>query len=225
MSSLNSKSVGGLPQPCPQKLICSVSRTRAPRDPRQRARDRGIQRQRRWRTVEVSRPYLSSERACHLTSTARDLLGPPPCDRFHRSKTRPHFSRDRISQHLEMFDRYAELSAIRKMKERFAGGHALDFQDLIARPSSSSAGGRCVHSFKTDLPYAQSPDRFGGRVPAAANWWGRRLLGHLVKFTDDPAMLHDETLNIMVAGRNTASVPPLLPARSWEHIKLGIGRR
>ena len=44
------------------------------------------------------------------------------------------------------------------MKERFRGGHALDFQDLISRFTMDSATeflfGSCVHSLKSDLPYA-----------------------------------------------------------------------
>lgn len=221
--------------------------------------------------------------------------------------TRPYFTRDRIS-HFEMFDRHAEL-AIRKMKERFAGGHTLDFQDLVARFTLDSATeflfGNCVHSLKSDLPYAYN-DQTGKqivRIPSAADrfaeafmgaqyaiamrlrkgWTWRleelhrdasaehmkvvdayiqpileealrknraaigkaqtksedgeeneTLLGHLTKLTDgvllqcmrlraeaslltyvlpraDPVVLHDETLNIMIAGRDTVSV--LIPTR------------
>lgn len=90
--------------------------------------------------------------------------------------TRPYFTRDRIS-HFEMFDRHAgeklDISstfgcsspvrkdvALKKMKERFRGGHTLDFQDLISRFTMDSATeflfGSCVHALKSDLPYAHN---------------------------------------------------------------------
>ncbi|TBU32981.1 cytochrome P450 monooxygenase pc-2 [Dichomitus squalens] len=195
--------------------------------------------------------------------------------KFHRSMTRPYFSRDRIS-HFEMFDRHADL-ALKKMKERFRGGHAIDFQDLISRFTMDSATeflfGSCVHSLKSDLPYAyndplalgivrsqSAADRFSAAFAAAQEviamrsrigWTWRlkelwtdaskehmkvvdeylqpiledairknrnstgkgqaeadeneTLLDHLVKYTDDFNVLHDETLNIMIAGRDTTA--------------------
>ncbi|EJF62809.1 cytochrome P450 monooxygenase pc-2 [Dichomitus squalens LYAD-421 SS1] len=195
--------------------------------------------------------------------------------KFHRSMTRPYFSRDRIS-HFEMFDRHADL-ALKKMKERFRGGHAIDFQDLISRFTMDSATeflfGSCVDSLKSDLPYAyndplalgivrsqSAADRFSAAFAAAQEviamrsrigWTWRlkelwtdaskehmkvvdeylqpiledairknrnsngkgqaeadeneTLLDHLVKYTDDFNVLHDETLNIMIAGRDTTA--------------------
>ncbi|TBU49014.1 cytochrome P450 monooxygenase pc-2 [Dichomitus squalens] len=195
--------------------------------------------------------------------------------KFHRSMTRPYFSRDRIS-HFEMFDRHADL-ALKKMKERFRGGHAIDFQDLISRFTMDSATeflfGSCVHSLKSDLPYAyndplalgivrsqSAADRFSAAFAAAQEviamrsrigWTWRlmelwtdaskehmkvvdeylqpiledairknrnstgkgqaeadeneTLLDHLVKYTDEFNVLHDETLNIMIAGRDTTA--------------------
>ncbi|KAH9927180.1 cytochrome P450 monooxygenase pc-2 [Epithele typhae] len=74
---------------------------------------------------------------------------------FHRTMTRPYFSRDRIS-HFELFNRHGDL-AIKKMKDRFAAGRALDFQDLVARFTLDSATeflfGSCVNSLHADLPY------------------------------------------------------------------------
>ncbi|KIM42749.1 hypothetical protein M413DRAFT_123126 [Hebeloma cylindrosporum] len=46
--------------------------------------------------------------------------------KFHRSMTRPFFSRDRIS-HFDNFDRHAE-DAIRQFKNRLHEGHPVDFQ-------------------------------------------------------------------------------------------------
>ncbi|GBE84577.1 cytochrome P450 monooxygenase pc-3 [Sparassis latifolia] len=75
--------------------------------------------------------------------------------KFHRSMTRPFFSKDRIS-HFELFDRHTE-EAIMKMKERLHEGRGIDFQDLIARFTLDSATeflfGHCVHSMESPLPY------------------------------------------------------------------------
>jgi hypothetical protein len=46
--------------------------------------------------------------------------------RFHRSMTRPYFSRDRISD-FDTFDRHAD-DVIGQMKARLATGQAIDFQ-------------------------------------------------------------------------------------------------
>ncbi|KAI0368065.1 cytochrome P450 monooxygenase pc-3 [Pilatotrama ljubarskyi] len=199
--------------------------------------------------------------------------------KFHRMMTRPYFSRDRIT-HFEIFDRHADL-AIKKMKERFKGGHAVDFQDLISRFTLDSASeflfGTCVDSLKSDIPYAYNDpiapkfarelsvaDRFSAAFQGAQHvismrtregWtWhfsellrdrsadhmsvvdaflqpiledaiakkhavkaqlegkgetkadeSETLLDHLVKLTNDPVILHDEMLNILIAGRDTTA--------------------
>ncbi|KAE9407488.1 cytochrome P450 [Gymnopus androsaceus JB14] len=75
--------------------------------------------------------------------------------KFHRSMTRPFFTRDRIT-HFDMFDRHAE-TFISLMKGRFRSGYAVDFQDLIGRFTLDSATeflfGSCVHSLAAGLPY------------------------------------------------------------------------
>ncbi|KAG9217631.1 hypothetical protein CCMSSC00406_0003680 [Pleurotus cornucopiae] len=75
--------------------------------------------------------------------------------KFHRSMTRPFFSRDRIS-HFDLFDRHAEI-VIQKMRERSRQGLAIDFQDLMGRFTLDSATeflfGSCVHSLNGRLPY------------------------------------------------------------------------
>ncbi|OBZ76028.1 hypothetical protein A0H81_03501 [Grifola frondosa] len=75
--------------------------------------------------------------------------------KFHRSMTRPFFTRERIS-HFELFDRHAD-HAISKMKERFQAGIAVDFQDLITRFTFDAATeflfGSCVNSLDAPLPY------------------------------------------------------------------------
>jgi hypothetical protein len=45
---------------------------------------------------------------------------------FHRSMTRPFFSRDRV-QHFDIFDRHTE-RVIALIKGRMAEGYAVDFQ-------------------------------------------------------------------------------------------------
>ncbi|KAJ3800615.1 cytochrome P450 monooxygenase pc-1 [Lentinula aff. detonsa] len=78
--------------------------------------------------------------------------------KFHRSMTRPFFSRDKIS-HFDMFDRHTD-SAISLMKARFRAGYAVDFQDLIGRFTLDSATeflfGSCVNSLATGLPYPRN---------------------------------------------------------------------
>ncbi|THH16444.1 hypothetical protein EW146_g4204 [Bondarzewia mesenterica] len=75
--------------------------------------------------------------------------------KFHRSMTRPFFSRDRIS-HFDIFDRHAE-DAITQMKTRFREGYAVNIQDLVSRFTLDSATeflfGSCVHSLSSGLPY------------------------------------------------------------------------
>ncbi|CAA7269194.1 unnamed protein product [Cyclocybe aegerita] len=75
--------------------------------------------------------------------------------KFHRSMTRPFFSRDRIS-HFDIFDRHAD-AAIQQLKNRFHQGHPVDFQDLVARFTLDSATefllGNDVKSLSGDIPY------------------------------------------------------------------------
>ncbi|PCH42843.1 cytochrome P450 monooxygenase pc-2 [Wolfiporia cocos MD-104 SS10] len=75
--------------------------------------------------------------------------------KWHRSMTRPFFSKDRIS-HFELFDRHA-VTALEKMSDRFRAGCAVDFQDLISRFTLDSATeflfDSCVHSLHSPLPF------------------------------------------------------------------------
>ncbi|KAF7346208.1 hypothetical protein MSAN_01847700 [Mycena sanguinolenta] len=74
---------------------------------------------------------------------------------FHRSLSRPYFSRDRFS-HFDMFDRHAD-DVISLIKERMKTGYAIDFQDLIGKFTMDSATeflfGSCVNSLHASLPY------------------------------------------------------------------------
>ncbi|KAL1745384.1 cytochrome P450 [Schizophyllum fasciatum] len=75
--------------------------------------------------------------------------------KFHRSMTRPFFTRDRIS-HFALFDRHAE-EAISHVKRRLREGHPVDFADLFSKFTMDSATeflfGMNVHSLSAGLPY------------------------------------------------------------------------
>ncbi|KAK0473656.1 cytochrome P450 monooxygenase pc-1 [Armillaria luteobubalina] len=87
--------------------------------------------------------------------------------KFHRSMTRPFFTRDRII-HFNLYDRHAE-TAIRQMKQRLRSGYPVDFQDLMCRFTMDSATeflfGSCVNTLTATLPYPQSISI----VPAESN--------------------------------------------------------
>ncbi|KAJ3475983.1 hypothetical protein NLI96_g11468 [Meripilus lineatus] len=95
---------------------------------------------------------------------------------FHRSMTRPFFSRERIS-HFDLYEKHAEV-AITKLKDRFRSGMAVDFQvtnfsqslrqsvvfilinllqDLISRftldVGTEFLFGSCIGSLGIDLPH------------------------------------------------------------------------
>ncbi|KAI0775658.1 cytochrome P450 [Trametes elegans] len=80
--------------------------------------------------------------------------------KFHRSMTRPFFSKDRIS-HFDIFDRHAQ-DALQQMKTRMRQGYAIDWQDLVSRFTLDSATeflfGRDVRSLSAGLPYPPTSD-------------------------------------------------------------------
>ncbi|EPS96209.1 hypothetical protein FOMPIDRAFT_1130934 [Fomitopsis schrenkii] len=73
--------------------------------------------------------------------------------KFHRSMTRPFFSKDKIS-HFDIFDRHADL-VISQMSQSFHNGTAVDFQDLVSRFTLDAASeflfGSCIDSLKQPL--------------------------------------------------------------------------
>ncbi|CDO72297.1 hypothetical protein BN946_scf184970.g149 [Trametes cinnabarina] len=75
--------------------------------------------------------------------------------RFHRTMTRPFFSRDRIT-HFDIFDRHAE-HALDKMADRLRQGIPVDWQDVVSRFTLDSATeflfGKDVRSLDAPLPY------------------------------------------------------------------------
>ncbi|KAF9444176.1 cytochrome P450 monooxygenase pc-3 [Macrolepiota fuliginosa MF-IS2] len=82
--------------------------------------------------------------------------------KFHRSITRPFFSKERISD-FEVFDRHAE-DALRQAKNRLSEGYPIDFQDLVSRFTLDSATEflfrNDVHSLSAGLPYPAQPSPF-----------------------------------------------------------------
>ncbi|KAJ7704877.1 cytochrome P450, partial [Mycena rosella] len=86
---------------------------------------------------------------------------------FHRSMTRPYFTRDRV-RHFEIFERSAE-KAIAHIKRRMRDGYAIDFQDLVGRFTMDAATkflfGSYVDSLSSTLPYPSN----AGQVPPIHN--------------------------------------------------------
>lgn len=109
--------------------------------------------------MEVSRRLLT-----FLALTEAHGSTDRPCPRFHRSITRPFFSRDRISD-FEIFDRHADL-AISRLKERLGQGVAVNIQDLLSRYTMDTATeflfGQDVKSLSGQLPY---PSTYKGYAP------------------------------------------------------------
>ncbi|KJA14651.1 hypothetical protein HYPSUDRAFT_48962 [Hypholoma sublateritium FD-334 SS-4] len=78
--------------------------------------------------------------------------------KFHRTMTRPFFTRDRIS-HFDMFDANAD-SALKQARARLEEGYPIDFQDLVSRFTLDSATqflfGHNVESLSAGIPYPES---------------------------------------------------------------------
>lgn len=81
--------------------------------------------------------------------------------KFHRSMTRPFFSKERITD-FENFDRHAT-AAIALAKDRLRAGFPIDFQDLVSRFTLDSATeflfDTDVHSLSAGLPYPSNTPR------------------------------------------------------------------
>ncbi|KAG1856281.1 cytochrome P450 [Suillus tomentosus] len=81
--------------------------------------------------------------------------------KFHRSMTRPFFSKDRVS-HFDIFDKHAE-DAISQLKIRLRDGYPVDFQDMVSRFTLDSATeflfGQDVCSLSAGLIYPPSSPR------------------------------------------------------------------
>ncbi|RPD66741.1 cytochrome P450 monooxygenase pc-3 [Lentinus tigrinus ALCF2SS1-7] len=83
--------------------------------------------------------------------------------KFHRSMSRPFFSRERISD-FELFDRHADI-ALNLIRERARANIAFEFQDLVSRFTLDSATeflfGTCVNSLHSPIPYPHGISPFG----------------------------------------------------------------
>ena len=100
-----------------------------------------------------------------LVLVATQVSVDQPRIRFHRSITRPFFTKARISN-FEIFDRHADL-VISKLKERVASGISVDIQDLLSRYTMDTATefllGQDVKSLSGELPY---PSTHKGYAPS-----------------------------------------------------------
>ncbi|KAF8600071.1 CYP63 cytochrome P450 monooxygenase-like protein [Ceratobasidium sp. AG-I] len=106
--------------------------------------------------------------------------------KFHRSMSRPYFTRDRIS-HFDLFARHSD-AAINKLLARLSEPphpnlpSAIDFQDVVARFTLDSGTeflfGRDVHSLDAPLPYPKAPPTDDSASFAAAFGRAQDLLIH-----------------------------------------------
>lgn len=116
-----------------------------------------------------------------LFSQFRDFLGTGVFNsdddmwRFHRSMTRPFFSKERITD-FDVFDRHAH-DAIGKMVERLAAGYPINFQDMISRFTLDSASeflfGKDVCTLSAGLCYPESSPL--AQLPAFINHPSNRV--------------------------------------------------
>ncbi|KII93371.1 hypothetical protein PLICRDRAFT_694556 [Plicaturopsis crispa FD-325 SS-3] len=78
--------------------------------------------------------------------------------KFHRSMTRPFFSKDRIA-HFDIFDEHAE-HTVTLLRQRLREGWPVDIQDAVSRFTLDSATaflfGHNVNSLSAGLPYPSS---------------------------------------------------------------------
>ncbi|RDX53656.1 cytochrome P450 monooxygenase pc-3 [Lentinus brumalis] len=83
--------------------------------------------------------------------------------KFHRSMSRPFFTRERISD-FDLFDRHADL-ALNLIRERAKANMPFEFQDLVSRFTLDSATeflfGNCVNSLHSPIPYPHDMSPFG----------------------------------------------------------------
>ncbi|QRW07239.1 cytochrome P450 family protein [Ceratobasidium sp. AG-Ba] len=104
--------------------------------------------------------------------------------KFHRTMTRPYFSRDRIS-HFDNFARHSDIAITQLFARLAEPSHpAIDFQDLVARFTLDSATeflfGKDAQSLSAPLPYPNSPPTDDSASFAAA--FGRAQEQLLMRF-------------------------------------------
>ncbi|KAI6099100.1 cytochrome P450 [Pisolithus sp. B1] len=98
---------------------------------------------------------------------------------FHRSMTRPFFSKDRIS-HFDIFEKHVD-DALNQAKARLRDGYPVDFQDMVGRFTLDSATdflfGKSVDSLSAGLVYPKTslPGQNKGYVNHPSNVFARAL--------------------------------------------------
>ncbi|KAI6039223.1 cytochrome P450 [Pisolithus marmoratus] len=101
--------------------------------------------------------------------------------RFHRSMTRPFFSKDRIS-HFDIFEKHTE-DALSQAKARLQEGYPVDFQDMVYRFTLDSATeflfGKSVCSLSAGLVYPKNS-----------------VLGQSKEYTSHPANIFARALSV-----------------------------
>ena len=114
--------------------------------------------------LRFSQGRCGSKSVVLALAAAQDVVDQPHI-RFHRSITRPFFTKDRISD-FEIFDRHADL-VISRLRERIASGISVDIQDLLSRYTTDTATeflfGQDVKSLSGELPY---PSTHKGYTPS-----------------------------------------------------------
>ncbi|KIK93852.1 hypothetical protein PAXRUDRAFT_785857 [Paxillus rubicundulus Ve08.2h10] len=107
-------------------------------------------------THPTHRPHMEVGGLLFFSFSCLLILG--QTSRFHRSMTRPFFSRVRISD-FDIFEKHAE-DTINQMKIRLRDGYPVDFQDAASRFTLDSATeflfGRDVGSLSAGLVYPPS---------------------------------------------------------------------
>ncbi|KAG9126839.1 hypothetical protein FRC07_001740 [Ceratobasidium sp. 392] len=146
--------------------------------------------------------------------------------KFHRTISRPYFTRDRISD-FDLFARHSD-SAISKLLARLSepSQPPIDFQDVAARFTLDSGTeflfGRNVHSLAAPLPYPHAPPADDSASFAAAFGRAQELLlmrFSLAKFWPLAELFWDRTGKEMQV--INAYVQPILKDKLEEKRKMG----
>ncbi|KAM5541252.1 hypothetical protein V8D89_005181 [Ganoderma adspersum] len=107
--------------------------------------------------------FNSYEKGPLLHEQLNTLLGPGVFNSdgtFHRTMTRPFFSRDRIT-HFDIFDRHAE-HALDKVAARLKEGVPVDWQDIVSRFTMDSA---TEFLFGKDVRWLDAPTPYPSTFP------------------------------------------------------------
>jgi hypothetical protein len=146
--------------------------------------------------------------------------------KFHRSMSRPFFTRDRISD-FDLFARHSD-ATINKLLARLSESSqpAIDFQDIVARFTLDSGSeflfGRDVRSLDAPLPYPHEPPRDDSASFAAA--FGKAQDSLMVRFGLGPLWAFTEMFSDRTGAEMKvidAYVRPILREKLDEKRRLG----